>query len=178
MEARKAMAAQRTEDFKNGSYKRAGGVIDPLPEAAPWFVKDYHSYYKTERGYHERSGNSTDGWNATGCQSFLNQPILDYANEIESPVLLIHGEKAHSRYFSEYAFEKMTGKKPFASSVAECAKANEIPTGKYAGSYKEGNKELLIISGASHVDLYDDVAGVIPYDKMEAFFKDALYIKF
>ena len=112
------------------------------------------------------------------CQSFLNQPILDYANEIESPVLLIHGEKAHSRYFSEYAFEKMTGKKPFASSVAECAKANEIPTGKYAGSYKEGNKELLIISGASHVDLYDDVAGVIPYDKMEAFFKDALYIKF
>ena len=178
MEARKAMAAQRTEDFKNGSYKRAGGVIDPLPEAAPWFVKDYHSYYKTERGYHERSGNSTDGWNATDCQSFLNQPILDYANEIESPVLLIHGEKAHSRYFSEYAFEKMTGKKPFASSVAECAKANEIPTGKYAGSYKEGNKELLIISGASHVDLYDDVAGVIPYDKMEAFFKDALYIKF
>ena len=178
MEARKAMAAQRTEDFKNGSYKRAGGVIDPLPDAAPWFVKDYHSYYKTERGYHERSGNSTDGWNVTGCQSFLNQPILDYANEIESPVLLIHGEKAHSRYFSEYAFEKMTGKKPFDSSVAECAKANEIPTGKYAGSYKEGNKELLIISGASHVDLYDDVAGVIPYDKMEAFFKDALYIKF
>ena len=178
MEARKAMAAQRTEDFKNGSYKRAGGVIDPLPETVPWFVKDYHSYYKTERGYHERSGNSTDGWNATGCQSFLNQPILDYANEIESPVLLIHGEKAHSRYFSEYAFEKMTGKKPFASSVAECAKANEIPAGKYAGSYKEGNKELLIISGASHVDLYDDVAGVIPYDKMEAFFKDALYIKF
>ena len=174
MEARKAMAAQRTEDFKNGTYKRAGGVIDPLPDAAPWFVKDYHAYYKTKRGYHERSGNSTDGWNVTGCQSFLNQPILDYANEIEAPVLLIHGEKAHSRYFSEYAFEKMTGKKPFASSVAECAKANEIPTGKYAGSYREGNKELLIIPGASHVDLYDDVAGVIPYDKMEGFFRAAM----
>ena len=174
MAARKAMAAQRTEDFQTGTYKRAGGVVDPLPEDAPWFVKDYHAYYKTERGYHERSGNSNDGWNVTGCQSFLNQPILDYANEIETPVLLIHGEKAHSRYFSEYAFEKMTGKKPFLSSVAECAVANEIPTGKYAGSYKEGNKELLIIPGASHVDLYDDVAGVIPYDKMEHFFQAAM----
>ncbi len=174
MEARKAMAKQRIADYKAGTYQRAGGVIDPLPEDAPWFVKDYHSYYKTERGYHERSGNSTDGWNVTGCQSFLNQPILDYANEIEAPVLLIHGEKAHSRYFSEYAFEKMTGKKAFVSSVAECATANEIPTGKYAGSYKEGNKELLIIPGASHVDLYDDVAGVVPYDKMESFFKAAM----
>jgi fermentation-respiration switch protein FrsA (DUF1100 family) len=174
MAARKAMAAQRTEDFQTGTYKRAGGVVDPLPEDAPWFVKDYHAYYKTQRGYHERSGNSNDGWNVTGCQSFLNQPILDYANEIETPVLLIHGEKAHSRYFSEYAFEKMTGKKPFLSSVAECAVANEIPTGKYAGSYKEGNKELLIIPGASHVDLYDDVAGVIPYDKMEQFFQAAM----
>jgi hypothetical protein len=174
MEARKAMAAQRTEDFKVGEYKRAGGVIDPLPEAAPWFVKDYHSYYKTKRGYHERSGNSNDGWNVVGCQSFLNQPILDYANEIENPVLLIHGEKAHSRYFSEYAFEKMTGKKAFTSSIAECATANEIPTGKYAGSYKEGNKELLIIAGASHVDLYDDEAGVIPYDKLESFFRENL----
>ena len=174
MEARKAMAAQRTEDFKNGSYKRAGGVVDPLPDAAPWFVKDYHSYYKTKRGYHERSGNSNDGWNVVGCQSFLNQPILDYANEIETPVLLIHGEKAHSRYFSEYAFEKMTGKKAFDSSIDECATANEIPTGKYAGSYMEGNKELLIIAGASHVDLYDDVADCIPYDKIEIFFNESL----
>ena len=174
MAARKAMATQRTEDFKNGTYKRADGVVDPLPQDAPWFVKDYHAYYKTKRGYHERSGNSTDGWNAVGCQSFLNQPILDYANEIESAVLLIHGEKAHSRYFSEYAFEKMTGKKAFESSVAECATANEIPTGKYAGSYKQGNKELLIIPGASHVDLYDDVAGKIPYDKLESFFKENL----
>ena len=174
MERRKAMAAQRTEDYRTGTYKRAGGVVDPLPDDAPWFVKDYHAYYKTKRGYHERSGNSTDGWNVTGCQSFLNQPILDYAAEIENPVLLIHGEKAHSRYFSEYAFEKMTGRKAFNSSVAECATANQIPTGKYAGSYKEGNKELLIIPGASHVDLYDDVAGVIPYDKLESFFKENL----
>ena len=174
MEKRKAIAAQRTEDYKTGTYKRAGGVIDPLPDDAPWFVKDYYDYYKTKRGYHERSGNSNDGWNVMGCQSFLNQPLLAWANEIESSVLLIHGEKAHSRYFSEYAFEKMTGKKTFVSSVAECAKANEIPTGKYAGSHKEGNKELLIIPGASHVDLYDDVAGVIPYDKMEAFFHENL----
>ena len=174
MEIRKAMAAQRTEDFRNGTNKRAGGVIDPLPEDAPWFVKDYHAYYKTKRGYHQRSGNSNDGWNVIGCQSFLNQPILDYANEIENPVLLIHGERAHSRYFSEYAFEKMTGKKAFISSVAQCATANEIPTGSVAGTYKEGNKELLIIPGASHVDLYDDAAGVIPYDKMETFFRENL----
>ena len=174
MEIRKAMAAQRTEDFRNGTNKRAGGVIDPLPEDAPWFVKDYHAYYKTKRGYHQRSGNSNDGWNVIGCQSFLNQPILDYANEIENPVLLIHGERAHSRYFSEYAFEKMTGKKAFISSVAQCATANVIPTGSVAGTYKEGNKELLIIPGASHVDLYDDAAGVIPYDKMETFFRENL----
>jgi len=156
MEKRKAIALQRTEDYKTGTYKRGGGVIDPLPEDAPWFVKDYHTYYKTERGYHERSGNSTDGWNVTGCQSFLNQPLLAFAAEIENPVLLIHGEKAHSRYFSEYAFEKMTGKKVEGASA------------------KEGNKELFIIPGASHVDLYDDVAGVIPYDKMEAFFNENL----
>ena len=152
MEKRRAIAAQRTEDYKNGTYKRAGGVIDPLPEDAPWFVKDYHAYYKTERGYHERSGNSTDGWNVIGCQSFLNQPLLCWAHEIENPVLLIHGEKAHSRYFSEYAFERMTGKHVEGQSA------------------KEGNKELYIIPGASHVDLYDDEAGVIPYDKMEEFF--------
>ena len=174
MAARKAIAAQRTKDFKNGTYAMAGGVIDPLPDDAPWFVKDYYAYYKTPRGYHKRSGNSNDGWTVIGCQSFMNQPILDYADEIETPVLLIHGEKAHSRYFSEYAFEKMTGKKPLKSSVGECASANDIPTGKYAGSYKEGNKELLIIPGASHVDLYDDEAGVIPYDKIESFFKENL----
>lgn len=146
MEKRKALAAQRTKDYASGTYERAGGVIDPLPEDAPWFVRDYHAYYKTPRGYHPRSGNSTDGWNIIGCQSFLNQPLLAWAGEIETPVLLIHGEKAHSRYFSEYAFGLLTG----------------------------GNKELLIIPGAVHTDLYDDVAGVIPYDKMENFFKTNL----
>ena len=156
MEKRRAIAAQRTEDYRTGNYKRAGGVIDPLPEDAPWFVKDYHAYYKTKRGYHERSGNSTDGWNVIGCQSFLNQPLLAWAHEIENPVLLIHGEKAHSRYFSEYAFERMTGKHVEGQSA------------------KEGNKELYIIPGASHVDLYDDEAGVVPYDKMEEFFKENL----
>ena len=143
MEKRKALAAQRTKDYAAGTYERAGGVIDPLPEDAPWFVKDYHAYYKCPRGYHERSGNSTDGWNVIGCQSFLNQPLLAWAGEIENPVLLIHGEKAHSRYFSEYAYSLLTG----------------------------SNKELLIIPGAVHIDLYDDVAGVIPYDKIESFFK-------
>ena len=156
MEKRRALAAQRTEDYKTGEHKRAGGVVDPLPDDAPQFVKDYHAYYKTERGYHVRSGNSNDGWNVTGCQSFLNQPLLCWAHEIETPVLLIHGEKAHSRYFSEYAFERMTGKHVEGVSA------------------KEGNKELLIIPGASHVDLYDDEAGVIPYDKIEAFLKAAL----
>ena len=150
---RSAMAAQRTEDYKNGSYKRAGGVIDPLPDDAPQFVKEYHAYYKCPRGYHERSGNSTDGWNVIGCQSFMNMPLLSYANEIENPVLLIHGEKAHSRYFSEYAFERMTGVNPEGKST------------------KIGNKELLIIPNATHVDLYDDEAGVIPYDKIADFFR-------
>ena len=140
---RKAWAEQRTKDYRNGTYKRAGGVVDPLPEDAPWFVKDYYDYYKTERGYHERSGNSNDGWNVIGTMSFMNQPLLDMAGEIKSAVLVIHGEKAHSRYFSEGAFAKLKG----------------------------DNKELMIIPGAVHTDLYDDKAGVIPYDKMEAFFK-------
>ena len=156
MEKRKAIAAQRTEDFKSGNYKRAGGVIDPLPDDAPFFVKDYYDYYKTPRGYHERSGNSTDGWNVIGCQSFLNQPLLAWAHEIESPVLLIHGEKAHSRYFSEYAFEKMTGKNPDGKSITV------------------GNKELMIIPDAVHTDLYDDKNEKIPYDKMVEFFTQNL----
>ena len=153
MEKRRAMAAQRTADYKSGSYQRAGGVPATLPDEVPQFLKDYSAYYAHERGYHERSGNSTDGWNLIGCQSFYNQPILCWAREIENPVLLIHGEKAHSRYFSEYAFERMTGRHVEGENAVE------------------GNKEIMIIPGASHVDLYDDVAGVIPYDKMEAFFK-------
>ena len=136
-----AMNTQRTEDYKNGSYTLAGGVIDPLPDNAPQFVKDYYAYYKTERGYHPRSLNSNNGWNVTSPLSFMNTPILQYAAEIRSAVLLVHGEKAHSRYFSEGAYEKMAG----------------------------DNKELLIIPGASHVDLYDNL-DVIPFEKLNSFF--------
>ena len=136
-----AMNTQRTEDYKNGSYTLAGGVIDPLPDNAPQFVKDYYAYYKTERGYHPRSLNSNNGWNVTSPLSFMNMPILQYAAEIRSAVLLVHGEKAHSRYFSEGAYEKMAG----------------------------DDKELLIIPGASHVDLYDNL-DVIPFEKLNSFF--------
>ena len=164
---RLAIAQQRTEDFHNGTYKRGGGVPKKaeLSDAAPQFVKEYSDYYTTERGYHKRSGGSNDGWNVTGCQSFLNQPLLCYAHEITNPVLLIHGEKAHSRYFSETAFEKMTGKKP------------EIPANLGEGnnmSIVEGNKEFYIVAGAVHTDLYDNRAGVIPYDKMVEFFTQNL----
>ena len=141
-----AMNTQRTEDYKNGSYALAGGVIDPLPDNAPQFVKDYYAYYKTERGYHPRSLNSNNGWNITSSLSFMNMPILQYAAEIRSAVLLVHGEKAHSRYFSEGAYEKMTG----------------------------DNKELLIIPGANHVDLYDNL-DVIPFEKLNSFFN--MYLK-
>ena len=144
-EQRAAWAAQRTADYAAGTYKRAGGVVDPLPEDAPYFVKDYYAYYKTPRGYHERSGNSNDGWNVTGTISLLNQPILSMAGEIDAPVLLVHGEKAHSRYFSEGAFELLKG----------------------------DNKELMIIPGASHVDLYDNFEA-IPFDKLESFFSENL----
>ena len=144
-EQRAAWAAQRTADYAAGTYARGGGVVDPLPVDAPYFVKDYHAYYKTPRGYHERSGNSNDGWNVTGTISLLNQPLLTMAGEIDSPVLLVHGEKAHSRYFSEGAFELLKG----------------------------DNKELMIIPGASHVDLYDNF-DAIPFDKLEAFFWENL----
>jgi fermentation-respiration switch protein FrsA (DUF1100 family) len=140
-EQRRAWAAQRTADYKAGTYQHAGGVVDPLPDDAPQFVRDYHDYYKTSRGYHERSGNSTDGWNTTGTVSFMNQPLLDMAGEIDTPVLLVHGEKAHSRYFSEGAYERLRG----------------------------DNKELMIIPGANHVDLYDN-RNAIPFDKLQEFF--------
>jgi fermentation-respiration switch protein FrsA (DUF1100 family) len=138
---REALNAQRTEDYKNGFYKNAGGVPDVLPEDAPWFVKDYYTYYKTERGYHPRSLNSNGGWNQTSALSFMNMPILSYADEIKSAVLVLHGEKAHSRYFGEDAFKKLQG----------------------------DNKELVIVPGASHIDLYDNKA-LIPFDKLAAFF--------
>ena len=143
---RQAVAKQRTEDFRTGNQPRSGGVVDPLPDDAPWFVKEYHAYYKCPRGYHPRSGNSTDGWAIDGMMPMMNTRLLRYAGEIRSAVLIIHGEKAHSRYMGEDAFKLLKG----------------------------DNKELMIIPGATHVDLYDDVKGVIPYDKMEAFFKENL----
>ena len=144
-EARKALMAQRIEDFKKGSYKLAGGVIDPLPEDAPQFVKDYYAYYKTPRGYHERSLNSNGGWNVTAATSLLNTKLLAYADEIRSSLLIIHGENAHSRYFGETAFKKLKG----------------------------DNKELMIIPGANHVDLYDNLEK-IPFGKLDEFFRKNL----
>ena len=142
-ELRRQLNAQRTLDAKKGTYELAGGVVDPLPDDAPQFVK---AYYKTPRGYHKRSLNSNNGWNKTSSLSFINMPLLAYSDEIRSAVLMIHGEKAHSRYFSEDAFKKLKG----------------------------DNKELLIIPGASHVDLYDNQANVIPFDKIESFFREYL----
>lgn len=140
-EKRKTLNIQRIEDYRNGTYALAGGVADTVPEDAPFFVKDYHDYYKTERGYHKRSLNSNGGWNITSTLSFLNMPILQYADEIRSSVLLIHGEKAHSCYFSKDAYTMLKG----------------------------DNKELMIIPGAVHTDLYDNT-DVIPFDKMTEFF--------
>ncbi|MDE6375423.1 MAG: alpha/beta hydrolase, partial [Alistipes sp.] len=142
---RKALAAQRTEDFRNGFPKPGGGVPDELPADAPQFFKDYHAYYKTSRGYHPRSLNSNQGRNATGAIPFINFPLMSRADEIESAVLIIHGEKAHSRYFGEDAFRKLKG----------------------------DNKELLIIPGANHTDLYDNLA-IIPFDGLDVFFRKNL----
>lgn len=144
-ELKQQLNTQRLEDARNGRYTLAGGVADVLPDDAPWFVKDYHAYYKTKRGYHKRSLNSNSGWNKTSALSFINTPQLAYSDEIRSAVLMIHGEKAHSRYFSEDAFKKLRG----------------------------DNKELLIIHEATHVDLYDNF-GKIPFDKIEQFFHDYL----
>lgn len=142
--------AQRTKDFKNGTYALAGGVADVIPDDAPFFVKDYYDYYKTERGYHKRSLNSNGGWNVTGCISFMNQPILRYSNEIRSAVLIIHGEKAHSCYFSKDAYNDMINGNP-------C---------------KE-NKKLLIIPNAVHTDLYDKT-DIIPFEEIEKFIRNAV----
>ena len=140
---REKLNAQRTKDYKNGSYALAGGVADNIPDDAPFFVKDYYDYYKTKRGYHSRSLNSNGGWNVTSALSFLNMPILSYAEEIRSAVLVIHGDKAHSCYFSRDAFKKLKG----------------------------DNKELLLIPGAVHTDLYDNL-NVIPFDKIEQFIRE------
>ena len=147
-----ALNAQRIKDFKTGEYALGGGVVDPLPEDAPFFVKDYYDYYKTARGYHKRSLNSNGGWNVTGCMSFMNQPINTYSNEIRSAVLIMHGEKAHSCYFGKDAYAAMT------------------TDSKYTD-----NKELLIIPDAVHTDLYDGGGkNAIPFDKLEQFFKKYL----
>ncbi len=146
-QARVNINTQRTEDYRTGSYKRAGGVIDPLPDDAPYFVKDYHAYYKTPRGFHPRSLNSTDGWNVTTGTSLMNTRLFAYSGEIRSAVLMIHGDKAHSCYFSKDAYADM------------------IKDSKYAD-----NKELMIIPGASHTDLYDQV-DIIPFDKIETFIR-------
>lgn len=150
-ETKKALNAARTKEYKEGAYSRAGGCMPyPVPKEAPFFVRDYSAYYKTERGYHSRSLNSNDGWNTVGTMSFINQPILQYSNEIRSAVLMIHGEKAHSRYFSRDAFANMVKESPYAD-----------------------NKELLIIPDAVHTDLYDQV-DVIPFGKIEKFFQENL----
>ena len=141
-EKRCALCAQRTADYRAGSYARAGGVVDPLPDDAPFFVRDYYDYYKTKRGFHPRSLNSTDGWNVTSALSFLNMPLLRYSGEIRSAVLLIHGEKAHSCYFSRDAFQAL----------------------------RSDNKRLLLIPGAVHTDLYDRM-DVIPFDEIAAFYQ-------
>ena len=151
-EKKKAMCAQRLEDLKIGEYKLGGGVVEVVPDDAPFFVADYHDYYKTDRGYHARSLNSNGGWNVTGCESFMNQPILKYSNEIRSAVLLIHGEKAHSCYFSKDAYADM------------------IKDSKYTD-----NKELMIIPDAVHTDLYDGGdKDYIPFDKLQSFFTEYL----
>lgn len=148
-EKRKVLNAQRTKEYQSGTYVRGGGVVDPLPEDAPFFVKDYYDYYKTGRGYHKRSLNSNEGWNMTGCMSFMNMPLLQYSNEIRSAVLMIHGEKAHSCYFSKDAFSDMMRDNAYMD-----------------------NKELMIIPDAVHTDLYDGgEKNAIPFDKMEQFFK-------
>ena len=147
---RTALNEQRVRDYRSGSYARAGGVADPLPEDAPFFVKDYYDYYKTPRGYHKRSLNSNEGWNVTSALSLLNAPILYYSSEIRSAVLIIHGEKAHSCYMGKDAYANMVKDNPYA-----------------------GNKELYLIPNAVHTDLYDRI-DVIPFDKMEAFFKENL----
>lgn len=151
-ELRRQLSEQRTKDYASGVYERAGGVVDPLPADAPQFLKDYHAYYKTSRGYHPRSLNSNEGWNITSNLPFLNLAFLSYLEEIESAVLIVHGEKAHSSYFGKDAFARLDQRK---------------------GDYQNANKGLIIVPGASHCDLYDQL-DIIPFDDIEAFYREHL----
>ena len=148
--ARVSINAQRTEDFKNGEYKLAGGVVDPLPEDAPQFVKDYYAYYKMPRGYHKRSLNSNGGWAIQTNTSMMNTRLFKYSNEIRNAVMIVHGEKAHSCYMGKDAYNDM------------------IKDSKYTD-----NKELVIVPNATHCDLYDQ-KDIIPFDKIEKFLKENL----
>ena len=152
-ELKVSLNQQRTADYQSGRYQRAGGVVDPLPDDAPQFVKDYHAYYKTSRGYHARSVNSNDGWNTIGAMSFINQPICQYSNEIRSAVLMVHGDQAHSYYFSKDEFKKMTTNSKYTE-----------------------NKAFLTIPGAVHTDLYDGGVNhdLIPFTKLATFFTQYL----
>lgn len=142
---RKALVEQRTEDFRNGKYMRAGGVVDPLPDDVPQFVKDYHAYYKTPRGFHPRSGNSTDGWNSTSSLPFMNFKFFEYAHELNNAVLIVHGDKAHSYYFGKAVFAMLRG----------------------------DNKQMLTVKDATHCDLYDRL-DKIPFDEISAFYNEYL----
>lgn len=142
---RATLAKQRTDDYSKGEYTRAGGVVDPLPDDVPQFVKDYHAYYKTPRGFHPRSGNSTDGWNTTSVLPFMNFKFYDYADELESAVMIVHGDRAHSYYFGKDTFAKLKG----------------------------DNKQLRTVKGADHCDLYDQL-DIIPFNEIAAFYKQYL----
>lgn len=142
---RKALVEQGTEDFRNGKYMRAGGVVDPLPDDVTQFVKDYHAYYKTPRGFHPRSGNSTDGWNSTSSLPFMNFKFFEYAHELNNAVLIVHGDKAHSYYFGKAVFAMLRG----------------------------DNKQMLTVKDATHCDLYDRL-DKIPFDEISAFYNEYL----
>ena len=171
-EMRKALAEQRLKDYQSGSYERAGGVIDPMPEEAAWYFKQYHAYYKTKRGYHKRSLNSNEGWNKTSVLPWLNAGFLKFTNEIDNAVMILHGEKAHSRYFGITAYENMTG----AKIDLQGQDANLQPLNAPLAEpfiVTRGNKQLYIVPGATHCDLYDGgEQSYIPFDKLAAFYNE------
>lgn len=170
---RKALAEQRLVDYKNGSYERAGGVVED-PTGMPWFIQQYHAYYKTPRGYHKRSLNSNEGWNKTSCLSWLNAGFLKFTNEIDNAVLILHGEKAHSRYFGITAYENMTGEKvDIAGQDTNLQPLNEPLAEPFIVT--RGNKQLYIVPNATHCDLYDGgEQNYIPFEYLAQFYKENL----